>query len=271
MDAQGRLHLIDTNGTSIASHLVHHIDGKHHGLVEFQELHREIEVAFDVGGIDDVEDGRGVLVEDESTRDDLLCRIGRKGIDAGEVGNLGIGIATDDARLPVDGNAGEVAHVLVGTGELVEERCLAAVLIAGKGEGEQIGLLCDFPSILVLARGTPMLGCLLVANLLTTTLVFLVITTGLAETRVWNLVATRLGFGRSDGNVGSDFDLCGIGKAKCEQITAKQDLHRVAHWRILHKRDLDAWDDAHIEEMLTQCTLTAHNGDDGPMSYLEVL
>ncbi len=66
-----------------------------------------------------------------------------------------------------------------------------------------------------------MLGCLLVANLLTTTLVFLVITTGLAETRVWNLVATRLGFGRSDGNVGSDFDLCGIGKAKCEQIAAQ--------------------------------------------------
>ena len=106
--------------------------------------------------------------------------------------------------------------MLVGAGELVEERCLAAVLIAGKGEGEQIGLLCDFPSILVLARGTPMLGCLLVANLLTTTLVLLVITTG-----VWNLVATRLGFGRSDGNVGSDFDLCGIGKAKCEQIAAQ--------------------------------------------------
>jgi hypothetical protein len=116
-----------------------------------------------------------------------------------------------------------------------------------------------------------MLGCLLVANLLATPLVFLVVTSGFAETGVWNLVATRLGFRGSNGNVSSDFDLGGIGKAKGEQIAAQQDLHRVAHGGILHERDLDAGDNSHVEEMLTQRTLTAHDGDDGPMSYLEVL
>ena len=116
-----------------------------------------------------------------------------------------------------------------------------------------------------------MLGGFLVADFLATPLVLLMITTGLTETRVRNLVAARLRFGRLNGDVGSDFDLCGIGKTKGEQISAQQDLHRVAHGSILHERNLDAWDDAHVEEMLTQCTLTAHDGDDGPMSYLEVL
>ena len=40
----------------------------------------------------------------------------------------------DSAGLLVHGDAGEVAHVLVGAGELVEQGGFSAVLVSGKGE-----------------------------------------------------------------------------------------------------------------------------------------
>ena len=43
----------------------------------------------------------------------------------------------DDAVLAVDGDAGEVAHMLVGARQLVEKRRLAAVLLSCKGESQR--------------------------------------------------------------------------------------------------------------------------------------
>ena len=42
----------------------------------------------------------------------------------------------DHAVLAVDGDAGEISHMLVRTGQLVEEGGFTAVLISHKGEGE---------------------------------------------------------------------------------------------------------------------------------------
>jgi len=45
---------IDFNAT-IASH-IHHIESNHHGYAHFSKLHGEIEVSFQVGGIEYVDD-----------------------------------------------------------------------------------------------------------------------------------------------------------------------------------------------------------------------
>ena len=71
-DAQHGLHEIGTHVAAVALHLVHHVEGKHHGDAQLQELRREVEVAVDVGGIHDVYDAAGPLVEDEATAHDLL-------------------------------------------------------------------------------------------------------------------------------------------------------------------------------------------------------
>ena len=42
----------------------------------------------------------------------------------------------DRSVLPVDGHAGEIAHVLVGTGQLIEQGGLAAVLVPHQGKGQ---------------------------------------------------------------------------------------------------------------------------------------
>ena len=46
-------------------------------------------------------------------------------------------MAPDDAVLPVDRHAGEIAYVLVRTGELVEQGRLAAILVACERERER--------------------------------------------------------------------------------------------------------------------------------------
>ena len=46
-------------------------------------------------------------------------------------------MVADHAVLAVHRNAGKVAHMLVGAGQLVEQRGFAAVLIAGQGKGQR--------------------------------------------------------------------------------------------------------------------------------------
>ena len=133
-DTQHGLHFVDADGTAVGGHLIHHVEGEHHRYAQLHQLHGEIEVAGQVGRIDDVDDAARLFPEDKLAHDQLLARIRRHGVDAWQVGHQRIGMPADDAVLAVDCYAGEVAHVLVCAGELVKERRLAAVLVAGKGE-----------------------------------------------------------------------------------------------------------------------------------------
>ena len=119
-DAQSLGHGLDVDGTAAAGHLVHHVQRQHHGDAHLHQLQREVEVALDVGGVHDVDDAVGLLVQDEIPGDDLLRRIGPDGVNARQVHNRAVLLAPDGAGLLVHGDAGEVAHVLVGAGELVE-------------------------------------------------------------------------------------------------------------------------------------------------------
>ena len=75
-----------------------------------------------------------MLVQNEIPGDDFLRRIRADGVDAGQVHHGAVLLPPDLTGLLVHGDAGEVAHVLVGAGELVKEGGLAAVLVAGQCE-----------------------------------------------------------------------------------------------------------------------------------------
>ena len=133
-DAQRLGHGLDVDGSAVGGDLIHHVQGQHHGDAHLHELQRQVEVPLDVGGVDNVDEAVGLLVQNEIPGDDLLRRVGADGVNARQVHHRAVFLAPDGAGFLVHGDAGKVAHVLIGAGELVEEGGLAAVLVAGQRE-----------------------------------------------------------------------------------------------------------------------------------------
>ena len=162
--AQHRFHRVDVHGAAVFGHLVHHVERDDHREMHFQKLHREVQVALDIRGIDDIHDRVRVLVHDEVARHDLLVRIRRHGVDARQVGDTCIGIPLDGTVLAVHGHAGEIAHMLVRARQPVEQRSLAAVLVAHERKAQHgivrqgIAVALCMESAVLTESG--MLGCL---------------------------------------------------------------------------------------------------------------
>ena len=74
-DSQLCLHTVDAYGASVVLDLVHHVEGKYHWYSQLHELHGEVQVALDVGCVDDVDNGGGLFLKDEAAADDFLVGI----------------------------------------------------------------------------------------------------------------------------------------------------------------------------------------------------
>ena len=111
--AQHGLHGVDVDGALIAHQLIHHVQCHHRGNIHLQKLHGQVQVPLDVGGVYDVDDSLGLILQDKVPGYDLLAAEGRHGVDARQVCDLRIGIAPDDAGLSIHRDAGEVAHMLL--------------------------------------------------------------------------------------------------------------------------------------------------------------
>ena len=131
-DAQRLAHLLHIDGAAVGVHLVHHVQRQHHRYAQLEQLQRQVQVALDIRGIHDVDDAVRLLMDDKIARDDLLLRIRTQGVNARQVDDGAALLVAHLAHLLIDGHAREVAHVLVGPGEGVEQRRLAAVLVADK-------------------------------------------------------------------------------------------------------------------------------------------
>ena len=136
-DAQLPAQAADVHGAAVGAHLVHHVQGQHRRYAQLQQLQGEVEVPLDICGVDNVYYTFGPVVEDEVSGDYLLLGVGPQGIDAGQVHHAAIFLTPHLAHLLVHSDAGEIAHVLVGAGEGVEEGGLAAVLIAHQSKDHQ--------------------------------------------------------------------------------------------------------------------------------------
>ena len=232
--AEQLLHHVDIYAAAVCGQLIHHIERNDRRDVHFEELHCQIEIALDIRDIDDVDDRMRLFLQNKITRDDLLAAVRRHRIDAGQVGDERVGMPLDRAVLAVNGDAGKIADMLLGAGQAVEERGLAAVLIADQCKlhdgalRERITVARKVESAALTESG--MLGLLLFRLLL-------------------------FGFGCSF--CVCDGDLLGIGEAERKLIAVEPQLHRVAHRGELHDRDLRAGNDAHIEKMLTECAVAA--------------
>ena len=56
------LHLVHQNAAAVVAHLVHHVECQNHRRAQFHELHGEVEVALNVVGIHNVDDGLGLFL-----------------------------------------------------------------------------------------------------------------------------------------------------------------------------------------------------------------
>ena len=243
-DAQHGFHLVDAHRAAVAAHLVHHVQRQHHGNIQLHQLHGQVEVALDVGGVHDIDDAGGLFADDELPGDDLLAGIGGHRIDARQVGDLGLRVPLDGTALAVHRHARKVAHVLVGAGELVEQGSLAAVLVARQRKGQG----------LILRQGMlPLLGVVLAA---------------LAKTRVLHHLFRHRGVHRRGLFGGGHGDLCRVVQTQGQLIAVDAQLHGVAHGCQLYQRDLRPGDQTHIQKMLPQCACTAHGIHNGAFADL---
>ena len=214
--AQQALEQIDVHGAAVGRYLVHHVERDDHGAIELHELQRQIQIALDVGGIDDVDNRIGVLIKDELAADNLFARVRRQRIDAGKVGDARLGMVANGAVLAVNRHTGKIADMLVGARQLVEQRSLAAVLVAGKGKMQRRAL------------GHSRLGR---AGRIR----------ALAQCRVFRRadcgVNARAGIGVVDIH---ELNAGGIVLAQRQLVAAQSNLERVAHGSVLHHGDLGA-------------------------------
>ena len=122
--------LFHVNAPAIGPHFVHHVQRHHHGDAQIHHLHGQVQVALDVGGVHNVQDRIGLLLQKKIPRYDLLAGIRADGVDAGQIDHAHLPVAQDLAAFLLHRHARKVAHVLIGAGELVEQRGFAAVLVA---------------------------------------------------------------------------------------------------------------------------------------------
>ena len=159
-------------------------------------------------------------------------------------------MAADDAVLAVDRYTGEIAHVLVGTGQLVEQGGLSAVLVSDQGEFEQrtlgkralVGLVVIFAS---LAKSR----------------------VGMRGVRLRHAGRrTGIGFNQCPFIQPFNFDPGSVRLAQGEGEPPHQQFHRVAQRRQLGQFHHTAGNHAHVEDMLAQGAFSAYRRDDGPFA-----
>ena len=111
-------------------HQIHHVHRHHHWQSQLYELGGEVQVPLNVGAVHDVQNGVRPLIHQVSPGHHLLQRIGGEGVDPRQVLNDHVPAASQPSLLLLHGDAGPVAHRLIGAGQVVEQGGFAAVRIA---------------------------------------------------------------------------------------------------------------------------------------------
>ena len=109
---------------------VHHVDGHNHRDTQLGQLRGQVQVALQVGTVDQVQDCIRALGDQVITGNDFFQRVRRQGVNAGQVGDDDVVVLAQAAFLLFYGNAGPVAHKLIGAGQGVEQRGFTAVRVA---------------------------------------------------------------------------------------------------------------------------------------------
>ena len=153
-------------------------------------------------------------------------------------------MAADLAVLSVHRYTGEVAHVLVGAGELVEQGGFAAVLVACKGKHQRGPVRNGGPAVLFfpvagihLTRTRMHLGCMAV---------------GMARPDQ-----------RSGGTFIRNFNVLGICQAQGQLIPTQFQFHRVSHRGRFAQGHCGARGKPHIQQVAAQRPRAPYGTDGG--------
>ena len=123
----------DINVVAVLAHQIDHIDRHNDRMTQLDQLGGQIQVALDVGAVDDVQNRVGMVIDQIGTGHHFLGRVRGQRIDTGQVLNDHIAMTFQGAFLLFNGDSGPVANILVGTGENVKQCGLTTIGIAGKG------------------------------------------------------------------------------------------------------------------------------------------
>ena len=231
--------------------LVEHIERADHADVHVDELCGEVEVALQVGRIDDVDDDVRCLVYELFAHIEFLRAVGREAVRAGEVDEVElVAVVCGVAHLRIDRHARVVAHPLVCPGGEVEERCLAAVRVAHE---------CHADGTALAVGGIRQLG------------------------RGQLLVAAVSGVGRQGGVAGrtdlcflqpaglllrEHFDLVGLAVAQADFIAHDFVFHGVAQGGVEQHLDGLALDESHLDDAFPESAVSQYLHDDAGLAGL---
>ena len=108
-------------------HEVGHVECHDNGQARLDDLEREIEVALEIGGVDQLDDDVGLAAHQIIAAHALLGAVRGERVDTGEVRHDDALVAREARLLLLNRHAGPVAHVAVLAGDQVEEGCFSAV------------------------------------------------------------------------------------------------------------------------------------------------
>ena len=102
--------------------------------MHFDQLNGQVEVALDVGSVDDIDDAVRLFVQHEVAGYDFFGRIRPEGIDPRHIDDRAAAAAAHFAGFDINRHARKIAHMLIGACKLIEKRRFSAVLIADQRE-----------------------------------------------------------------------------------------------------------------------------------------
>ena len=123
-------------------HLIHKIQCQHHRPLQLQQLYGEIQVSLQIGGIHNINDAVRTFPNDKITGHDLLHRVGGQGINAGQIHHCQLCPAQmSRSFFFLYCNARPVAHILIGSGQGVEQGRLTTVRVACQGDAHRAAVV----------------------------------------------------------------------------------------------------------------------------------
>ena len=108
--------LLQVDLITILADQVDHVDGHNHRNAQLNQLGGQVQVTFNVGTINDIQDGIRLFIDQVTTGHNFLQGVGGQGVDTGQVLNDNVLLTFQAAFLLFNRNARPVADILVRTG-----------------------------------------------------------------------------------------------------------------------------------------------------------
>ena len=250
-DTEQVAQLLRVDLVALGLELVVHVQGHDGPQVHVDELGRQVEVALDVGRVDDIDDDVGHGVDEVLPDIEFLRRIGREGVGAGEVdeGDV-VTLVGEVAFLGVHRHAAVVADVFMAAGGDVEKGGLAAVGVADEGHADDVAaLLGDMGQGLVEELPVHLVGA----------------------GRMLEALEVLVGVERLRGlGLGHDINILRFGAPQGDLVAQHLVFDRVLQRSTEHTAHALSADEPHLYQAFAEAAVAVDAHDDAALARLEI-